>query len=162
MNSVDIEIEPDVIRVSYGGGHPPEVIENAAVIDDKQRIQAIGSVRAEGPAIPNTTYRVFRIFDGEVFYRDLAQAATEYFATRSDRRSGNLIRWALGRGAVRIRWPEWPSLSVDDRRSFLEAVARTANVEINGRVAIHGTWARSILRLRPTVESWAVAPPRDG
>ena len=43
MNTVDLEIERDVIRVSYGAGRPPEVIENSVVIDDKQRIRAFGA-----------------------------------------------------------------------------------------------------------------------
>lgn len=147
-----------MIRISYGTGHPPEVIENAAVIDDKQRIQAFGATTTGEPASPNTTYRILRIFDDAAFYPDLAETATRYFATRSDRRSGNLLLWAIARGLVRIRWVQWPSLSAEDRRLFLESVAQTADVEINGRVAVHSKRLRSILGIRPTVEAWAVAP----
>jgi len=158
MNAVELDIDRDVIRISYGAGHPPEVIENAAVLDDKQRIQALGATTTQEPASPNTTYRTLRIFDDAAFYPDLAETATRYFATRSDRRSGNPFLGAFGRGVVRIRWVQWPSLSAEDRRSFLEAVAKTADVEINGRLAIHGKRVGSILGIRPTVEAWAVAP----
>lgn len=156
MNTIDLEVDGDVLRIAYGARRPAVVIENAVVVSDTAEIQAIGVSRMDHHR-PNRAYRVRRPFDVPDFDPALAEAVIRYFVTRKEMRSGNLLRWALGRGAVRLQWPSWPKLSPDDRRSFLLGVARIADVEINGQVAVHGSRARPIAGIRPTIHDWAVA-----
>jgi len=63
----------------------------------------------------------------------------------------------LGRGTLRLRWSEWPDLSPNDRRTFLEGVGTTADVYVNGRLALRISKLGWLLRMDPIIEPWAVA-----
>jgi hypothetical protein len=132
------------------------VIENVVVLRDNHEIVAFGSSKMDSLASPNGTYRVQRPFAVEGFNPDLAEAVTRRFVLLRDERARDWIRWLFGRGTVSLQWAEWPLLSREERRSFLGRIGLTANVEVNGRSAVRGSWMRSLVGLGPTIREWAI------
>lgn len=145
-----------MLRVAFGRGQPPEVIENVAVLRDNQEIVAFGTSKVTSPASLNASYRAHQPFAVEAFNPDLAEAVTRHLVMLGDERSGARLRAIFGRGEVRLRWTDWPRLSPEQRRSYLRSVAIVADVEVNGRMAVRGSRLRSLLGLGPSIQPWAV------
>jgi hypothetical protein len=156
LSSIEIDVGRDLLRVAFGRGQPPEVIENVAVLRDNHVIVAFGTSKVNSIASANATYRAQRPFSVEAFNPDLADAVTRHLVMLGDERSGARLRAIFGRGEVRLRWTDWPRLSPEQRRSYLRSVAIKADIEINGRMAVRGSHLRSVLGIDPSIESWAV------
>ncbi len=133
-----------------------EVIQNAAVLRDGTFIEEFGSSTMTGRSLPNARYRVEKPFDSAAFNPDLAEAVTRHLVTLCDERSGARLRAMFGRGAVRLRWLDWPRLSPDQGMSYLRSVAIEADVDVNGRIAARGSYLRSFLGIGPSIQAWAV------
>lgn len=157
MDTLDLEVDGDVIRVSLGPAGPVEVLRNAIVIRDDRQIVAIFSESIDmGLVAPNTMHRVRRPFQVAAFDPVLAEAVTWYLVRRNSQRTGGFIRRAFRRSVVRLRWPDWSMVSPDLRRAFLREIARTADVEVNGRIAVRTTRWRSLMGKGAVIENWAV------
>lgn len=156
MSSIELEVKGDVLRVSFGRGRSPEVIENVVVLRDNREIVAFGSSKANAVASPNASYRVQRPFAVEAFNPDLAEAVTRHLVMLGDERSRDWMQWLFGRGTVRLQWADWLLLSPGERRAFLGKIGITSDVEVNGRSAVRGSLRRSFLRLGPMIQAWAV------
>jgi hypothetical protein len=156
LGSIDLDVAGNNLRVTFDRDCPAEVIENVAVLRDGAVIEAFGSSTIAGPSRPNARYRVERPFDSEAFNPDLAEAVTRHLVMLCDERSGARLRAMFGRGAVRLRWSDWPRLSPIDRKSYLHGVSVIADVEVNGRIAARGSILRSLLGIGPSIQAWAV------
>jgi hypothetical protein len=158
MRTIDLAVEGDSLLVSDGSGRAPERLENSIVIRDKGKgrrmVDAIGSA---SESVEQPGQRKLRPFDIEQFDPSLAEAVVYYLLRKADGSMSALRSLVLvSRGTVRLRWPEWSRLAAEHRRSFVRLVGQWADLEVNGRIALHRTWTRSLLFQGPLIERWAV------
>lgn len=160
MKTIELEIDDRGISVSTDPRRRPKRIDNLLVVSGapgRRTIEAVGTSTVDQPATPDGTRRAATPFDPLSFDPELAEAMTRYLALSHEGLLASIVGSLLGRRLVRLRWSEWGRVSAKHRRSYLEAVGRYAEVEVNGRLAIHRSFMRWVPFQGPKIEDWAVA-----
>ena len=164
MKTIELQIDDTGISVGSDPGPAPKRIDNILVVSGNpgRRIEAVGTATIDQPAKPDGTRRALPAFDHVAFDPELAEAMTRYLTLGDEGLLASVLGSLLGPRLVRLRWSEWGGISPEHRRSYLEAVGRYADVEVNGRLAVHRSFLRWILFLGPRIEAWAVAARGSG
>jgi hypothetical protein len=161
MKTVELWVDETDIRFNHGVGSPLERMANLCVLSGlpgRQRIEAIGTATVDRPTGADDVLRVVRPFDSADFDPDLAEAITRYVLAVHEGPLASIRGSLPGQMLIRLRWPGWVRLSEEHRRSYLNAVSRVADVEVNGRLAAHRSLIRALLFMGPKIETGS---PRD-
>ena len=160
MKTIELHIDDAGISVRTDPGRRPTRVDNILVVSGipgRRRIQAVGTATVDQQAKADGPVRAVPPFDPVDFDPELAEAMTRYLSRGDEGPFAAMLGSLLGPRLVRLRWSAWGGVPVQRRRSYLEAVGRYADVEVNGRLATHRSFLRWILFQGPKIDAWAIA-----